>query len=73
MAIDSKRIRTISELCAVLAKYASTIEERELFADLSFKWLTVALDREAQLVELHRFEDDGGAASVDMNVERPSF
>jgi hypothetical protein len=73
MAIDSKRIRTISELCAVLAKYASTVEERELFADLSFKWLTVALGSEAQLIELYRFEDDGGTVSVDMDVERPSL
>ena len=55
----------------MLAHHASSAEDRELFAGLSAKWLSVALDREkADFVELHRFEDDGGAAGEDMYAQR---
>ena len=73
MTIDPNRIRTISQVCAVLARHASSADDRELFAGLSAKWLSVALDRErADLVELDRFEDDGGAASVGQDRPTPS-
>jgi hypothetical protein len=55
----------------MLAHHASSAEDRELFAGLSAKWLSVALDREkADFVELQRFEDDGGAAGEDMYAQR---
>ena len=73
MAIDPNRIRTISQVCSVLARHASSAGDRELFAGLSAKWLSVALDRErADLVELDRFEDDGGAASAGQDRPAPS-
>ena len=73
MAIDPNRIRTISQVCSVLARHASSAGDRELFAGLSAKWLSVALDRErADLVELDRFEDDGGAASAGQIAQHPA-
>ena len=73
MAIDPNRIRTVSQVCAVLEHHASSADDRELFAGLSAKWLSVALDRQrADLVELDRFEDDGGAASAGQIAQHPA-
>ena len=56
------------------SKSAPTAEEHDIFANLTLTWLSIALDRESRLaIDLDRFDDDGGAPSVSVAVEGPSF
>ena len=51
-----------------------TAEEHDIFANLTLKWLSIALDRETRLaIDLDRFDDDGGAPSISVAAEGPSF
>ena len=49
MTIDPKKIREIARVCATLSKNALTTEDRDIFANLALKWLSIALDRETRL------------------------
>jgi hypothetical protein len=74
MTIDPRKIREIARVCATLSKSAPTPEERDIFANLALKWVSIALDRETRLaIDLDRFADDGGAPSVSVAAEGPSF
>ena len=74
MTIDPKKIREIARVCATLSKSAPTAEEHDIFANLASKWLSIALDRETRLaIDLDRFDDDGGAPSISIAAEGPSF
>jgi len=58
MAIDPKKIREIARVCATLSKSALTTEDRDIFANLALKWLSIALDRETRLaIDLDRFDE----------------
>jgi hypothetical protein len=71
MTIDPRKIRKIVRVCATLSKSAPTAEEHDIFADLALKWLNIAPDRESRLaIDLDRFDDDGGAPSVSVAVEK---
>jgi hypothetical protein len=73
MTLDQKKIREIARVCSTLSKSAPTAEGHDIFANLTLKWVTMALDRlESQLVWTV-FEDDGGAPSVSVTAEGPSF
>ena len=62
MTIDPRKIREIARVCTTLSQSAPTAEERDIFANLALKWVTIALDRETRhAIELDRFADDGGA------------
>ena len=56
MTIDPKKIREIARVCATLSKSAPTAEEHDIFANLTLKWLSIALDRKTRLaIDLDRF------------------
>ena len=64
MTLDPKNIREIARMCA----------EHDIFANLASNWLSIALDRETRLaIDLDRFDDDGGAPSVSIAAEGPSY
>ena len=72
--VDPKKIREIARVCATLSKSAPTAEEHDIFANLASKWLSIALDRETRLaIDLDHFADDGGAPSVSIAAEGPSY
>jgi hypothetical protein len=74
MTIDPKNIREIARVCATLSESAPTADERDIFANLAVKWLTIALDRDTRLaVDLDRFDDDGGAPRVSIAAEGPGY
>ena len=72
MTIDPKKIREIARVRATLSKSAPTPDERDVFANLALKWLTIALDRETRLaIDLDRWDDDG--APIVSVTAGPSF
>ena len=74
MTLDPKKIREIARVCATLSKGAPTAKEHDVFANLALKWLTIALDRETRLaIDRDRYDDDGGAPSLSVTAEGPSF
>jgi hypothetical protein len=72
MTIDPKKIREIARVCAILSTSAPTAEERDVFANLASKWVTIALDRETRLAVVDPFDDDGDASSVSVAAEGSS-
>jgi hypothetical protein len=74
MTIDPRKIRELARMCATLSKSAPTAEEHDIFANLTLKWIRIALDRETLLaIDLDRLDDDGGAASISVAEEAPSL
>jgi hypothetical protein len=74
MTIDPKKIREIARVCATLSKSALTTEDRDIFANLALKWLSIALDRESRLaIDLDSGDDDGGTPNVSVSAEGPSL
>jgi hypothetical protein len=72
MTIDPKKIREIARVCATLSKSAPTAEERDVFANLALKWVTIALDRETCLAVVDPVDDDGDASSASVAAEGSS-
>jgi hypothetical protein len=50
------------------------LKKHDIFANLTLTWLSIALDRGTRLaIDLDRFDDDGGAPSISVAAEGPSF